>query len=72
MKQICSSRRSCTELSTFVTDSITPAAPHNGVGQRRVCVCYKQRVVIEFLVADKESVSNINRRLCNVCVRAAG
>ena len=30
-------------------------------------VCYKQRAVIEFLVAEKESVSSINRGLCNVC-----
>jgi hypothetical protein len=67
MEQICSSRPSCTKLSTFLTDNTTPAAPHNGVGQRCVCVCYKQRAVIEFLVAEKESVSSINRGLCNVC-----
>ena len=36
-----------------------------------VCVCYKQRAVIEFLVAEKESVSSINRGLCNVCVSVA-
>jgi ribosomal protein L37AE/L43A len=36
-----------------------------------VCVCYKQVAVIEFLVTDKDSVSSINRRLCNVCESAA-
>jgi transposase len=28
--------------------------------------CYKQRAVIEFLVAEKESVENIRKRLCAV------
>ena len=28
--------------------------------------CYKQRAVIEFLVAEKESVGNIHKRLCAV------
>jgi len=28
--------------------------------------CYKQQAVIEFLVADKESVRNIHKRLCAV------
>jgi hypothetical protein len=28
---------------------------------------YKQRAVIEFLVAEKESVENIHKRFCAVC-----
>jgi len=28
---------------------------------------YKQRAVIEFVVAEKESVGNIHKRLCTVC-----
>jgi hypothetical protein len=86
MKQICSSRPSCTELSN-ICDRIASLQQHlimesvKGVRVRVrvrvcvrvcVCVCYKQRAVVECLVADRESVSNINRRLCNVCVRAAG
>jgi hypothetical protein len=29
-------------------------------------VCYKQCAVIEFLVAENESMGNMHRRLCNV------
>jgi len=36
-----------------------------------VCVCYKQGAVIEFLLTDKESVSSISGRLCNVCESCA-
>jgi len=57
MKQICSSRRSCTELSTFVTDSITPAAPHNRVGQRRVCVCVLQTTCCDRIPCRRQRIS---------------
>jgi hypothetical protein len=68
MKQICSSRRSCTKLSTFLTDNTIPAAPHNGVGQR--CVCALQTTCCDRISCRRQSVSSINRRLCNVCESA--
>jgi hypothetical protein len=47
-----------------ISDSTTAAALHNGVQ-------YEQHAVIQFLVAEKESVRNIHKPLCNVYGSAA-
>jgi hypothetical protein len=45
------------------TDSASVVFCENGVVSD---TCYKQRAVIEFLVAEKERVGNIHKRLCAV------
>ena len=52
-----------TNLWRFLTYNTTAAPPHNGVHHD---VRYKQSAVIEFLVAEKESVRNNHKCLSNV------